>query len=694
MGAESVRGWIRACKSCAKAGVSATGVRLTCSLCIVIVVTTTCAAAYAQPTTQNFDVRAWEPSGVTRTDYLDAVERLVRFLSQHQGDSGAIIDPVIDREHQYSTPYYAYAVGTLLDAGRALDLRDSGIAAMEHATACFAGGNDAIPDNHGEFFIAPLTGALDLYREHASSRQVKTWTKRLRTPIASIIESVSSKTNNWRTYAMKGEWLRANADLVDKQSATAFIEDAWLHRTQRERMIADEWSLYQDWNGHPQSHAVEAVGRGNLLALVHAGYDGPSAAEIADAVQRGTSTALMLQSPDGQCPPNGRTDNHVFNDVLYLLTFEVEAERLRAAGDTQKAGEYRRAAALAFTSIQRWQREDDPWDGMYSITKNHFDPADRIGYQPASQVTNYTATVAYHLAEAYHLRVSDIEEQPAPAERGGFAMAMDARFGSVVANAGGMQLFANLEGDFVPKYGVHWTPLGIARFSKVGWDARLGPSDGAYDAESKRGVTFGPEWKQRGAWVRLAEKARDYRGTFTREFAGPNLVRCSILYHSVTGVGGPSFRSEFLLTPDGILATTTSPNTSEFGVTLPLLQNDGRELALDLSDRIVRARYPDAADEQCFLLLNEDAEIESGESIIITYGWLRPIRVTSDSDAIRVFIYPRRTNDPAAAAVLDSFRLTETGFESILGTVHENRYEPRLAFDAADPLPSTLSGGN
>jgi hypothetical protein len=497
-------------------------------------------AVFAQPT--NTD---WQPTGVTRGDYLDAVERVCRFLAQHQDDTGAIIDPVIDREHQYSTPYYAFAVGTLLHAGRAADLRDSGIAAMDHATACVNGGNEAIPDNHGEFFIAPLTEALALYRGHAPDSTIDTWTGRMRTPLLEIIESISMKTNNWRTYAMKGEWLRAKAGLVPKGDAFSFIDDAWHRSTQRERIAPDPSGLYQDWNGHPQSHAVEAVGRGNLLALVHAGYIGPAAAEIRDAVHRGTATALMLQSPDGQCPPNGRTDNHVFNDVLYLLTFEAEAERFAADRDLERAGQYRRAAALAFQSIQRWSRDDPPWDGMYSITKNHFDPSERVGYQPASQVSNYSATVAYHLAEAYHVRQTDINEKPAPCETGGFAFTTHAMFGSAVANAGGMYMFANLEGDSVAKYGDHWTPLGIVRFSRAGWDARLGPSDGAFDAETQRGVSFGPTWKERGEWVRISEKARDYRGVFTVEQESPDEIHCAILYAPVTASVDRCFVARF-----------------------------------------------------------------------------------------------------------------------------------------------------
>jgi hypothetical protein len=37
----------------------------------------------------------------------------------------------------------------------------------------------------------------------------------LKTPLARILEGDQLHLNNWRTYAMKGEWLRARASLAD-----------------------------------------------------------------------------------------------------------------------------------------------------------------------------------------------------------------------------------------------------------------------------------------------------------------------------------------------------------------------------------------------------------------------------------------------------------------------------------------------
>ncbi|MFP3472973.1 hypothetical protein R0J90_23225, partial [Micrococcus sp. SIMBA_144] len=66
---------------------------------------------------------------------------------------------------------------------------------------------------------------------------------------------------------MKGEWSRVNHNLSDKKFATEFIETAWNQYSQRIRIVNDKWNMYQDWSSDPQSLAVEAVGRGNLIAL-------------------------------------------------------------------------------------------------------------------------------------------------------------------------------------------------------------------------------------------------------------------------------------------------------------------------------------------------------------------------------------------------------------------------------------------
>ena len=202
--------------------------------------------------------RPWKPLNIPREKYLDAVEGVCRFSIRYQDATGAVIDPFAKREIQYATPYFAYAVGALVSAGRALDLLGNGVKAMDHATAAFSGGRATIPDNHGEFFIAALTEAMDLYARHVPAATLETWRHRMREPLADVVRGGK---NNWETYAMKGEWLRLQAGLVDRAEAVAAIEDAWRSR-QHGRFTPAPWFLYHDRSSDPDTLSVETVGRG------------------------------------------------------------------------------------------------------------------------------------------------------------------------------------------------------------------------------------------------------------------------------------------------------------------------------------------------------------------------------------------------------------------------------------------------
>jgi hypothetical protein len=620
--------------------------------------------------------RDWKGLDFPPERYLEVIEGQARFSSRLQNTQGAIIDPFLQIEHQYATPYFAYAVGMLIHAGRAKDLLPYGARAMEHATDCFGKGVDAIPEKHGEFFIAVLTGALPLYKGAVPPDQWLRWQERMKTPSAKVVRG---STNNWETYVMKGDWLRFRADLISRRDAVARIERAWNERQSR-RIAAAPWFLYHDRTSDPDTLSVEAVGRGNLLALAETGYDGPSAAEIRRIAQIATRNTLWLQDPTGQVPANGRTDNHVWVEIGYQLAFDVMAESEWEAGNRERAGQYRRAAALAFQSAQRWRRSDDKWAGSFYITKNFFDPALRVGYQPASQYTNYNGSLMFHLSEALHARKSAIPERPTPSEIGGYAFELDQEFSSAFANAGGMFVQANLRGQEKKSHANYWTPLGIVRFARPGWESRLGPSDGAFDGE--RGISFAPAFEENGKWLRIADLPHRYRGKWSVDFVHPMLVRCSITYEPKDGGPGPIFRNDLVITPDGVLSEVTWVAGSDvrWGVVWPVMESDGRALHFDYGDRIASVSYGDNADQQTFIALNDDAKLMTKDPVVrSTFGDLRPVIMTTGDNVSRTFVYPRSQADPAAEDVRKSWKLTQNGFSSLLGRVEKSTYSGRTS---------------
>jgi hypothetical protein len=211
----------------------------------------------------------------------------------------------------------------------------------------------------------------------------------------------------------------------------------------------------------------------------------------------------------------------------------------------------------------------------------------------------------------------------------------------VVANAGGMQVFANLRGDAWPRYDMHWSVLGVVRFARSGWDSRLGPSDGIFDLARGLGVSFAPTWKEDGAWLRMAEQHERYEASFEALSATPEEVRFRLKYAPKSGYEGPTFVHELTLTPEQAHCLLTAEGVEEFGVTWPLLEDDGRPLEVSLSEREATVRYPGGTDSQSYSapragtrLVKEDVRVRS------TYGWLRPVRAEAVDGAQVTIVRP------------------------------------------------------
>src|SRR5208283_4966260 len=126
--------------------------------------------------------------------------------------------------------------------------------------------------------------------------------------------------------------------------------------------------------------------------------------------------------------------------------------------------------------------------------------------------------------------------------------------------------------------------------------------------------------------------------------------------------------------------TLHATGSQEFGVTWPLLENDGTPLRTTLTAHWATTAYHTNSDEQSFIALDGGAVVaDEARRIQSTYGWLRPVRALAAAGINHTFVYPRSQEDPAAETVQQSFRLTPDGFESALGSVHGTLYNGRTA---------------
>jgi len=163
--------------------------------------------------------RPWQPVNAPKSELLDRMDKamhaMVPLQYWNENDpgnkiNGAIIDPFDKKEIQYATPLFAFNVATLLTEGRAADLVTSGVRALDRATLNISTG--PANDYHGEFFCAPMVKAIRMYESLQSkypeitSERLKIWKERMKTP-RKVFMNMNVK-QNWRTFAMKGEWLR------------------------------------------------------------------------------------------------------------------------------------------------------------------------------------------------------------------------------------------------------------------------------------------------------------------------------------------------------------------------------------------------------------------------------------------------------------------------------------------------------
>lgn len=634
--------------------------------------------------------RPWTPTGVTKAMLLTRLRAEINYWSGHIAGSGAMIDPFTGTEEQYATPCYAKGVATLVANGDTSFL-STGTAAMTKACADYA--NGTMPSGAGpEFWIPPCVEALKLFTTSGliSGGTIATWRSNLSTTQYTL--SGGGPGPNWNTYASRGAWLQQQNTLITHNAATTLIESLW-SGGQQARMEASSYHLWHDTdNTFPDALSVEKVGRGNLLAMAFGGYDGASATTIRADVLAGTLTDMLLQGPTGEAPNGGRTSDHIWVDHAVALLMQLGAEMTT---DAWRAGQFRRAAMNAFVQAARWARGD----GSFQVTKNFFDPNERVGYQNASNFGNYNGNTIFMLSDLIDYMVKTTEN-PCYAEIGGYAFQPDANdFAAAFANAGGMQIEIGLAGDTQQISGNTWSVLGLRRFGRPGWDTRLGPADGRNLGISSPNVAFGPAIQVAGTWYQNFDAPQNWTGTFSTSFVSPVLVICRLVWNS-TNPSDPTFQQDLIITPDGVLSDvsrTKVGNESAWGMVIPLLKNDGDLAGLStvMTQTIVNPNragtttpagwiasttYGAGKDDQNFIQINSaGVSMTNVDTVRTSYGDVSRVRaVTSDAHHY-TFVYPRNPSDPTAQNVRDSFIVEPNGFASSLGFVSGTLYSGRTS---------------
>lgn len=473
------------------------------------------------------------PSGLTRADYLRTIAQGVEHFRHLQEPLGGIFDVVVGKEVYYSTPGFAYAAALVASETGNPDLVEPAALAFDCASRALS--ERKAPSAHEDFFVTPLAHALPLLAPLVAAERVQRWRSELGgmnpfTIYRGRVGGALAPGTNWNCLALSGDF---RLHTLGIRADPAFSENSLKGQGQ---VFQNEFGLYAEG---PMTY--DAFPRGWLADMLEAGYRGPAADELAEALDRGALTSLLIQSANGEIPCGGRSSQHQWSDALQVLVFEVAAARAVRVGDPGLASTFKRAARRAYAAFLPWQRQS----GEFMIVKNRADPMDRLGWENYSAHSTYNLLMLTALGFAYeHAGATEhLTERVTPAETGGHATVLGEPFHKVVAAAAG----ASAVVCTAPQLGQ--TPAGLVR---VQFDGLIGgplPGDASLarpafrlPAGPREGAVIGLAWRLPDGTVQsLADVlAADLSTSVTVLREDPAVVRFRVEYR-VAGAASLSF---------------------------------------------------------------------------------------------------------------------------------------------------------
>jgi len=534
----------------------------------------------------------WKPAGYTARDYLALLRGICTYFRPHQDRRGAIIDPYAAEEKQYATPCYAVAAALVALDGRPpagvwgagkrmpdeapvdLGLLESAALAQDHALRSLAVDRNTA-QGHADFFAPLVVLGYQLLAQFVERSRAGRWLVELRSidPEATYRNTFTYKrergqepaVHNWNMVAVAGEMLRS--------AAGAGSDLPWVERY-LEYQLANhaglEWGLYRDPNcplpydlfpRHHLGYAAEAV---------------PGHPELEAWLQRGEWTSALTQTGSGGIPPSGRSSEHLWNDAALVALAETAARRHSRAGRTIAAGLFRRVATLAFRSMVQWQRPS----GELSVVKNHFDPAQRWGFEAYSFHSNYGLYPAAMLTTAILFGDCETPERPAPVETGSYVIRYPDAFHKLIATCRGLTLTFDLNAD--PKYDV----TGLNSVRRLGEHPLMGLASGVpaaprYVVPEVSGTAFGVgvAWTTDGVAQSLAA-LRPHGVDLRIERTDARELRFALRY-DLREAGVDAITARYALKAGSLTCHEVLEGGSPASLTLqlPLPHFDGRERA-------------------------------------------------------------------------------------------------------------------
>lgn len=367
------------------------------------------------------------PSGVSQIDYLNTIKDGVLYFKKYQVKSGAIIDPHLKTEFQYSTPFYAYCAALISKEFNDPSLLQSSILAFEHALNALI--TQSAATQHEDFFSSPLAHAFSMLKDHVPNTTRLDWERKLLSmnPFKTyrhVVGGSGSDGSNWNCKALSGEWLLYQNGLRDNI-------DFFTHSLNLQgRFFKNKFDLYTEG-----PFVYDIFPRAWLYDFIEHHYDGELKELISDTLDSAAITSLFMQSSSGLLPLGGRSGLHIWGDALQILVFEIAAKRSALSGDLKQAGIFKRAAHNTYKSLCFWKNDES----ILPIVRNKCSSHLRHGFEGYSSHTQYGLLTLGILGYAWeHAKSSEhIREVATPAEVGSYIVDLPSPFNTTIASCSG-----------------------------------------------------------------------------------------------------------------------------------------------------------------------------------------------------------------------------------------------------------------
>jgi len=254
-----------------------------------------------------------------------------------------------------------------------------------------------------------------------------------------IVGSESDRITNWAVFGALSEYARLyfglgeNIDFIERQLSCQL---QWI----------DENGMYRDNKSHEcyQPIMYDLVPRGLFSLLLKLGYRGRYYEKIDDCLQKAGLLTLKMQSPNGEMPFGGRSNQFVHTEPWLAAVFEYEAVRYEREGNTELARALRSAAARALAVTEEWLSKDP----ILHI-KNRFPTETKYGCEGYAYFDKYMITAASNLYAAYLLSDSTVKAEAFP-DHEPTAFVTSHYFHKVFLKSGGYM--AEIDTNADPKY--------------------------------------------------------------------------------------------------------------------------------------------------------------------------------------------------------------------------------------------------